>query len=782
MVYPLLQAVIVNKMDSASQLNTACLLQSYMNCSDSEAPLTFAGPDRLNSIVDASKRRGDGLHDTLASRLQDTSRSLLVHRNCASTYTSKTHIKRFLQRQRKSTEEPDIKRSRRSAITPFKFKEHCLICGEHCSSEPDSKNPERWRRVVQCRTADRGHNQDSLKDVILKACDMRNDDWAQQVRIRVEGAVSDLHAADAQYHKDCMSTFRGPRNIRSASHKPAQVEDEAFNRVISDLNEDRTRIWNSVELHEQYTAYNGESLTRRNLMAKLSEHFGPDILVLSGPGVASILSFRSKASSVLKLVANDEDDDDAAVSKVAKLIDAETKALRHDKSNYQTRVSLENSLDDASQTLLRLLSLLSTKFDSTLPAAMIGNIVTSIVTNRHTPLQVALGITAREKSIIECLHNFRVTASYDEILRFKASAAHAAAKSQELMGIKESSSGLVQTIADNFDANISSQNGVQSTHALAILITQIQAEERFDFETTKIRRLRKEEMTEEVMPEVPVQRYMGPSKPEMPVNIATRSPLPLRVLASQIISASRARQTDFMFFKSVITDAETPEYHGYNTRNSREQGHSVRPATKAIYLPLLDMTPAEPDTMYTAMVEAQRLTNQTGQVYTIFTNDQQLYRIVVHVTWVYPTQFKNFIPRLGGMHTLMNFAGAVGVLMADTGLESILQVAFGGVSSMLSGKKYPQNIRALRLLTEELLRGTIVQMDSYDSLMKVLDDKSKKSRTAKLWVENLIKPVMLMMMFVRAEREADWPLHLLCVKEMMPYFFAAGHFNYARYE
>ena len=767
-------------MDSASQLNTACLLKSSMNCRDSEAPLTVAGPDRLNSIVDASKRRGDGLHVALASRLQDTSSSLFVHRNCASTYTSKTHIKCFLQRQSKSTDEPDIKRSRRSGVIPFKFKEQCLICGEQCSSEPDSKNPERWRRVVQCQTADLGPNQDTLKDVILKACDMRNDEWAQKVRIRVEGAVSDLHAADAQYHKDCMSTFRGPRNVHSASNKPAQVEDEAFNRVVTDLSEDRSRIWNSVELHEQYVAYKGEALTRRNLMTELSEHFGHDLLVLSGAGVASILSFRSKASSALKLVANDEDDDDAAVTKVAKLIVAETKALRHDKSKYQTRVSLENSLDDASHTLLHMLSLLSTKLDSTLPAAMIGNIVTSIVTNRHTSLQVALGITVREKSIIECLHNFRVTASYDEILRFKASAAHAAAQSQELMGINQSSSGLVQTIADNFDANISSQNGLQSTHALAILVTQMQPELRFDFKTSNIRRLRKEEMSEEVMPEIPVQQYRGPSKPDMPVNIATRSPLPLKVLAAQGISALRAKQTDFMFFKSVITDVETPEYNGYNTRNSREQGHSVRPATKAIYLPLLDMTPAEPDTMYTAMVEAQRLTNQTGQVHTIFTNDQQLYRVVVHVTWVYPTQFQNFIPRLGGMHTLMNFAGAVVVLMADTGLETILQAAFGGVHSMLSGKKFPQNIRALHLLTEELLRGTIVQMDSHDSLMKVLDDKTKESRTTKLWVENLIKPVMLIMMFVRAEREADWPLHLFCVKEMMPFFFAAGHFNYAR--
>ena len=151
--------------------------------------------------------------------------------------------------------------------------------------------------------------------------------------------------------------------------------------------------------------------------------------------------------------------------------------------------------------------------------------------------------------------------------------------------------------------------------------------------------------------------------------------------------------------------------------------------------------------MLTTMVEFQRLTNLTGQVYTIFTNDQKLYRTVVNVTWTYPAQFQNFIPRIGGMHTLMNFAGAVGVLMSDTGLETILQATFGGVSTILSGKKFPQNIRAPRHLTEELLREVIFKIESFDGLMAGTQDKNQSH--SKLWVENLIKSVMAMTMFVR---------------------------------
>ena len=77
--------------------------------------------------------------------------------------------------------------------------------------------------------------------------------------IRVEGAVSDLHAADGQYHKECMLLFRGPRNLKySGSVKVEQAEDVV---VVNYLTEDRSRIWNSVELHEQYTLYQGEYLT-----------------------------------------------------------------------------------------------------------------------------------------------------------------------------------------------------------------------------------------------------------------------------------------------------------------------------------------------------------------------------------------------------------------------------------------------------------------------------------------------------------------------------------------
>lgn len=139
-----------------------------------------------------------------------------------------------------------------------------------------------------------------------------------------------------------------------------------------------------------------------------------------------------------------------------------------------------------------------------------------------------------------------------------------------------------------------------------------------------------------------------------------------------------------------------------------------------------------------------------GQTTTLFTMDLQLYRVALNVQWVYPSLFgEDFINRVGGIHFLMSFVGAVGALMSNNGLAAVMKSIFGGVSKMLCGKKYPQITKALRLVVEELLRELLESVGSYSELLEELDSKAEGSHTAKHWVNNLIKPV-LMMIFVRA--------------------------------
>ena len=59
------------------------------------------------------------------------------------------------------------------------------------------------------------------------------------------------------------------------------------------------------------------------------------------------------------------------------------------------------------------------------------------------------------------------------------------------------------------------------------------------------------------------------------------------------------------------------------------------------------------------------------------------------------------------MHLLMSFIGCTGSLMSNSGFEEILKKSFAGVEKMLTGKKYPMNLRALRMVVEELLQNKV---------------------------------------------------------------------------
>ena len=102
---------------------------------------------------------------------------------------------------------------------------------------------------------------------------------------------------------------------------------------------------------------------------------------------------------------------------------------------------------------------------------------------------------------------------------------------------------------------------------------------------------------------------------------------------------------------------------------------------------------------------------------------------------------------------------------------------------MLSGKKFLQKVRALRMLVEELLRPLFGNnsFHNMDDLLLEVDAISVESKTSQRWVDSLIKPIFAILKYIRTEGEADWAPHLDTVKDMIPLFFAAGHTHYARY-
>jgi len=115
------------------------------------------------------------------------------------------------------------------------------------------------------------------------------------------------------------------------------------------------------------------------LINYLSDMLRPDLLVLSSPGMASIV-FRSKASTTFHIV--DDADDDCnfqAVSSRDRKIRNECVTQKPHNSTYATLISLDSVMRECSLTSLTLLGEISPKLQHNLPTAMIGHIVLSTV-------------------------------------------------------------------------------------------------------------------------------------------------------------------------------------------------------------------------------------------------------------------------------------------------------------------------------------------------------------------------------------------------------------------
>ena len=62
---------------------------------------------------------------------------------------------------------------------------------------------------------------------------------------------------------------------------------------------------------------------------------------------------------------------------------------------------------------------------------------------------------------------------------------------------------------------------------------------------------------------------------------------------------------------------------------------------------------------------------------------------------------------------------------------------------MLTGKKFSQIYRALGLIKEELLRQVLQETGDINEFMIILEARACESRTTKVWLIMLIKPVFI---------------------------------------
>ena len=138
----------------------------------------------------------------------------------------------------------------------------------------------------------------------------------------MQGAASDLHAADARYHDSCRKLFMNTKNVRAAQNPKKEIpnEDVAARSLAKMIKLAKDRIWTSTKLHSLYLDMGGKDLNRTRLLNKVTEYMGNEVVVLSFPGVASIIMLNEKVPQIFKFERVDEEDDDINLRLIAKKI------------------------------------------------------------------------------------------------------------------------------------------------------------------------------------------------------------------------------------------------------------------------------------------------------------------------------------------------------------------------------------------------------------------------------------------------------------------------------
>ena len=98
------------------------------------------------------------------------------------------------------------------------------------------------------------------------------------------------------------------------------------------------------------------------------------------------------------------------------------------------------------------------------------------------------------------------------------------------------------------------------------------------------------------------------------------------------------------------------------------QGLEIPPVSKICYLPIVDGSPSEYSTLYTALQQSMKIADELSleKVELVF---EAIYAKIQQIRWKDERFISRFIVRLGDFHATMSFLSAIGKLFGDAGLQ-----------------------------------------------------------------------------------------------------------------
>ena len=450
----------------------------------------------------------------------------------------------------------------------------------------------------------------------------------------------------------------------------------------------------------------------------------------------------------------------------------------------------------------------------------------------QTPITFGLDVQVHHdhgsRELIDVLSNVGHCITYDEVRKFLTSVAlDQLSEPSEVhipRGISQVETGnpgtTVDAAIDNFDQNEETIDGKRTTHAMAIVLYQRCPDAH---ETSPIACMKQKSLDTAQYKEQQLQLYRKPANKPEP-NVIYQS--------EEDTDVSKVVMKDFVWeVARTYGDGKTsiPAWSGFNALVSDR----IVPVAKIRYLPFIKASPSDFSTIFTTLLKLVNISEELGQNHILVTADLAIYSKAQQILWSRPEPLVGKVTmRLGGMHLNMAYLASIGKIYGDGGLHNILTssevYATATANQMLQGKQYSRGIRGVRLVHEALLHMFLTSAETFatqhglpwltddtkqamreleksfeskdatacvtlcqkaedtipqsamDTIARFRKQGRQRSATFAYW-DSFIEAGNTLLRLLRAEREANFIMHIQAVIDTVPYFILAGRVNYARY-
>lgn len=277
-------------------------------------------------------------------------------------------------------------------------------------------------------------------------------------------------------------------------------------------------------------------------------------------------------------------------------------------------------------------------------------------------------------------------------------------------------------------------------------------------------------------------------------------------------SAAQATAKDMAFFFKRQDEGDVKE--GWTSFNQNLS--EISPEITSIgYMPIIQAPAHDLDTLNTVVLRCKHVARELGQNHEVITVDEALYCKLMELKWANADYMDHLIVRLGGLHTAMKFMAVIGKHIQSSGLlEAWVESNLLGPNTaeqVMTGKSYNKGIRAHKITLQSMWRMLIPELLSFlgdrnpdlkeplektktgppEDLVTLLASKEFEAATEAYFSANdnpnfkfwwgYMQMVHILLLFIRAQRDGIWDLHLYAFQRMLPYFMWYNHTNYARW-